>query len=143
MLDRPAAVEAARKVLEAAPVLEVVDGGDGSTPIVSLSQLVDAVLAAANPEALVLPAYDEMLAQSARYRLEQNTASGVGAQMSLTAHPGGVAVGVHSGDLQLVAGLVGSDSAWHTGIAWCVAALESKRLHEEKTAAAQAAGENG
>lgn len=129
MLDRPAAIRAAREVLASSPVVE---GVNDNQPIVDLAKLVDAVLAAANPDALIVPAYDAQLAQSARYRLEQDPEGGRGARMSLLAHPNAVGIGVTVGpDYNVVvAGLVGTDSAWHTGLAWCSTALESKRLHE-------------
>lgn len=128
MLDRPAAIRAAREVLASSPVVE---GVNDDQPIVDLAKLVDAVLAAANPDALIVPAYDAQLAQSARYRLEQDPEGGRGARMSLIARPGAVSVAVvgHADQL-VVAGLVGTDSAWHTGLAWCSTALESKRMHE-------------
>jgi hypothetical protein len=128
MLDRPAAIRAAREVLESSPVVE---GVNDDQPIVDLAKLVDAILAAANPDALIVPAYDEQLAQSARYRLEQDPEGGRGAHLALMARPNAVAVGVTAGaENVLVAGLVGTDIAWHTGLAWCSAAMESKRLHE-------------
>ena len=127
MFDRPAAIRAAREVLESSPVVE---GVNDAQPIIDLAKLVDAVLAAANPSALIVPAYDDQLAQSARYRLEQDIV-GRGAHMSLIARPNAVAVGVTTDpENVLVAGLVGPDAAWHTGLAWCSASMESRRLHE-------------
>jgi len=129
MLDRPAAIRAAREVLETSPVVE---GVNDDQPIVDLAKLVDAVLAAANPDALIVPAYDPQLAQSARYRLEQDPEGGRGARMSLFARPGAVSVAVvgHADQL-VVAGMVGPDSAWHTGLAWCSASMESERQRNE------------
>jgi hypothetical protein len=137
MLDLVAAAAAARKVLENAPVLDTVDGGDGVTPIVSLTELAQAVLTAANPEALVIPPYDAALAQSARYRLAQDTENGpLGAKASITAHPGAVAVGIYSGEGKtLSAGLVGPDAVWLFGLACCSAAMDSERQRREAAVA--------
>lgn len=127
MLDRAAAIAALRGLIDAAPVIDVAGVQE---PMFDLNAMVNAVLTAANPDALVVPRYDPMLAQSARYRLEQD-ANGPGAKMSITAHPGAVALAVHSqsGD-QLVAGMVAPDAVYLTGLAMCSAAEESLRLRE-------------
>lgn len=131
MLDRAAAVTALRELLDAAPVIDV---AGVQQPMYDLHALVNAVLTAANPDALVVPRYDPMLAQSARYRLEQD-AHGPGAKMSITAHPGAVAIAVHARDgNQLVAGMVAPDSVYLTGLAMCSAAEESLRLREGQRA---------
>jgi hypothetical protein len=142
MLDLVAAAAAARRVLDAAPVLDTVDGGDGVTPIVSLTELAQAVLTAANPEALIIPVYDAALAQSARYRLAQDTEDGVlGAKASITAHPGAVAVAIYSGDGRtLSAGLVGPDAWWLFGLACCSAAMDAQRQQRELTATQEVKG---
>lgn len=142
MLDLAAAAAAAREVLENAPVM---DNGDGtSQPAVSLSELAQAVLKAANPEALVVPTYDEALAQHARYRIESDTDGHKGAHMSVTAHPGAAALAVYTyqpNDAEpgsgytphlLTSGLVNPDSVWHLGLALCSVAMESRRLGMEQ-----------
>lgn len=129
--DRAAAIRAARAVLAAAPTIEGANGGELA---VDLGKLVDTITAAGNPAALAIPPYDEELAQSARYRLEQDVGTELGAQMAITAHLGGVAIGVSRQGSQLVAGLVAVDSAWYTGLALCSAAMEVRRLKEAKGA---------
>jgi hypothetical protein len=127
MLNRAAAIIALRELIDAAPTIDVAGVRE---PMFDLNVMVNAVLAAANPDALVVPKYDAMLAQSARYRLETDTV-GPGAKLSITAHPGAVALDVHSAHSgQLVAGMVAPDSVWHTGLAMCSAAEESRRQYE-------------
>lgn len=134
MFDRPAGIAAARKVLEAAPVMEVAGARE---PVVKLNELVDTVLAAVNPDALIIPAYDADLAQNARHRLSLDFEGqpGSGAHMSVTAHPGAVVIGVYAGpasDRKLLAsGPTAVDAAWHLALALASAAIESKRLGEE------------
>lgn len=146
MLDLAAGAAAARRVLEEAPTF---DGGAG-TPVVHFPQLVQAILAAANPDALIIPAYDQQLAESARYRLEPDTENGQqGARMSVTAHPGTVAIGVYAerpnldqardGIEQarprvLTSGLISPDGVWHLGLALCSAAVEARRLLRDAAA---------
>lgn len=133
-MDLAAAAAAAREVLENAPTVDPADGGDGS-PVVSLTELAQAVLAAANPDALVVPVYDAALAQSARYRLEQDTDTTRGAHLSVTAHPGAVALAVYSGGgdgALLVSGLVGPDAVWHLALALASAAMEAERIRVQR-----------
>ena len=141
MLDHAAAAAAARRVLSEAPVQDMGDGT--SQPAIRISVLVQEILKAANPDAAVIPAYDEQLAQDARYRLEIDVEDGPrGAHMSVTAHPGAVAIGVYAGRTELdeaqdeieqteprvlVSGLVGHEGVWHLGLALCSAAMEAKR----------------
>lgn len=128
MFDRLAAIAAARTVLDAAPRVDV---NGASEPVIDIAALVDAIVKGGDPDALIVPAYDEALAQFARFRLEQDGANGVGAHMVITARSDAVSVGVHRGSETIVAGLTGTDMAWHAGLALCCAALEAKRLHEE------------
>lgn len=141
MLDLAAAAAAAREVLENAPIH---DNGDGtSQPAVSLSELAQAVLKAANPEALVIPTYDAALAQHAHYRIEPDLDSHKGAHMTVTAHPGAVALATYAYQPKdaepgsgynahvLTSGLVSPDAVWHFGLALCSAAMEAKRLRAE------------
>jgi hypothetical protein len=125
MLDRPAAITALRKLIDEAPMIDVAGVRE---PMFDLNAMVNAVLTAANPDALVVPRYDAMLAQSARYRLEQDSA-GPGAKLAITAHPRAVALAVYAPEgEQLVAGMVSPDSVYLTGLAMCSAAEESLRM---------------
>lgn len=128
MFNRAAAITALREFIDKAPVIDV----DGvKEPMYDLNAMVDVVLASANPDALVIPRYDPMLAQSARYRLEQDT-HGPGAKLSITAHPRVVALAVFDRDGQpLVAGPVAPDSVYLTGLAMCSAAVEAMRFDRE------------
>jgi hypothetical protein len=130
MLNRAAAIEAARKVINAAPTIEV---GGVSEPVINLAELVDAVLSSANPDALVVPAYDAALAQGARFRLEQDTEETRGAVLAILAHPGAVGYSVTRESEQLVSGLVAADTAWLTHMAGLSAAVHSKSLREGKS----------
>lgn len=128
MFDRSAAIIAAREVIDSSPRIDI---GGVSEPVIDIGAVVDAVTKAGNPGALVIPTYDESLAQFARYRIEQDTPETPGAVMSITARSGAVSVNVHRGGAAIAAGLTNSDMAWHAGLALCSAALESRRLHEE------------
>lgn len=128
MFDQDAAQRAARDMLAAAPRIE---GGDGTELVISIKDLVNAIVTAGNPDALVVPAYDPELAD-ARYRLEQPTKDNPGANMSIIPHDEAVALIVRDGDgTQLVAGFVGSDFAWHLGVALCSGAQETRRRRSE------------
>lgn len=131
MLDRAAAISAARQVLEAAPTVDVEGMRE---PVIDIGRLVDTVLAAANPDALVVPVYDVTLAQSARYRLEQDDGSTRGAQMAVTAQHGAVLITVSRAGEVIVAGLVNSDAMWQLGLACCSAASAVKDARERRGA---------
>lgn len=128
MFDRAAAIIAAREALDNAPRVDI---GGVSEPVVDIAALVDAVTKAGNPDALVIPAYDEPLALFARFRLEQDTPEAPGATLTPTAGPGVVKIAIVRDGKTIVAGLTSNDMAWHAGLALCSAALESRRLHEE------------
>jgi len=129
MLNRAAAIAAARKVIEAAPMIEV---GGVNEPVIDMAKLVDEVLTAANPDALVIPPYDSYLARDARYRLEQDTEDGRGALLSILAHPRVVSYSVTRDGNPLVGGFVAPDAAWLTHLAGLSAAVAARELGEGK-----------
>lgn len=141
MFDRPAAVAAARKVLEAAPTLE---GSDA--PIFDLGELVDAVVAAANPDALVIPAYDAVGAPTAEYPLlyvgvDDTDLSG-GSVIRVQAldpvtYGDIVEVGMVKFSLSLTDGtdidaMLRAEGAYHFGLATLSASVQSHRNREVK-----------
>lgn len=131
MFDQDAAQRAAREVLAAAPRIE---GGDGTELVISIRSLVDAIVAAGNPDALVIPPYDPETAPDARFRIEQPTSDNPGATVGIVVHPGAVALPVYSGDGKvLVSGFIGHEFAWHLGLALCSAAQESKSRSEVRS----------
>lgn len=125
MFDRAAAIQAARSVLDAAPRLS-----PAAEPIVDLGALVDAIVAAGSPDALVVPKYDAALAVWARYRLAEDAGEGT-TTMSVVARTGAVAASVYEGERSVVAGLATIDMAWHLGLALCSTAMEAKSLRPE------------
>lgn len=142
MFDRQAAIAAARKVLDAAPTLE---GSDA--PIVALGELVDAVLAAANPAALVIPAYDAVGAPTARYPLlyvgvgDTDLSAGSVARVRALDKPVAygdvVEVGMVKFELSLTDGtdidaMLRAEGAYHFGLAVVSAATEAHRIREAR-----------
>lgn len=144
MFDRQAAIAAARKVLETAPTLE---GSDA--PIIALGELVDAVLAAANPDALVIPAYDAVGAPTAEYPLLYVTADGqsvatgrlkVHASDAPMSYGDVVDVGMVEINLRFadgqdtadVRGMLRADGAYHFGLAVMSASVEAHRIREAR-----------
>ena len=142
MLDRQAAIAAARKVLDEAPTIE---GSD--RPIFSFGELVDAILAAANPDALVIPAYDVVGAPTAEYPLlyvgvDDTDLSGgsvvrVHALDKAVAYGDVVEVGMVKLDLRLTDGtdvdaMLRAEGAYHFGLAVMSAAVEAHRIREVK-----------
>jgi hypothetical protein len=129
MFDQDAAQRAATEILASAPRLE---GGDGTEIVIPIKALVEAIMAAGNPDGLIVPAYDEALAAEARYRIEQPTKDNPGASMTILAHDEAVALVIRDGrGEQLSAGFVGPDFAWHLGLALCSASQETRRRHSE------------
>lgn len=145
MFDRPAAIAAARKLLDDAPTL---DGSDA--PIFDVGELVDAVIAAANPDALVIPTYDTVGAPTANYPVLYPTHNGVPL-------PGSTFLGVYASDVVLNYGdvvdvgmvehtvrtvhadqvevlklMLRADGAWHFHLAGLAAAVEAKKMREVK-----------
>ena len=125
MFDQAAAQSAAAAVLASAPRIE---GGSGTELAISVKELVTAIVTAGNPDALVIPAYDEALAPNSAYRIEPDTEANPGATMGVQAHPGAVSMPVRAGDgTMLTAGMTGPDFAWNLGLALCAAAQEARR----------------
>jgi hypothetical protein len=144
MFDKPAAIEAARKVLDEAPTI---DGSD--RPIFSISDLVDAVLAAANSDALIVPAYDHVIAPHAWYPLlyaRRDTVDLPSASVRITASDkvmsygdvvdvGMVEISLRlddAGDTEVTTGMLRADGAWHVFLTGLAAANESHRIREAK-----------
>jgi hypothetical protein len=133
MFDESAAKRAAQRVIAAAPVIE---GGAGNEIAINVKELVSEIVAAGNPNAAVIPAYDEVTAASARFWVKLPSNDGPdedpGVYMILLAHKGAVGIGLYTGDGKHIStGLVGPEFAWHLGMAACSASQESKRLAEE------------
>ena len=129
MFDQAAAQRAAQRVIAAAPRIE---GGDGSEYVVDVKKLVTEIVAAGQPESLVIPAYDDVTAASARYwiKLPSTTPDSAdpGIYMIFLAHKGGVGAAVYSGDGQRICtGIIGPEFAWHLGMAACSASQEAAR----------------
>ena len=128
MFNQDAAQRAARDMLAEAPRIE---GGDGTELVISIKDLVNAIMAAGNPDALAIPAYDPELALAARYRLEQPTDANPGAYLVPIAHKGAVGITIRNGaDEILTSGLIGPEFIWHLGLALCSVAQESQRRSE-------------
>lgn len=125
MFDQAAAQRAAQRVIAAAPRIE---GGDGNELVINIKNLVAEIVAAGQPDAAVVPAYDATLASTARYRLEAPDENGRAPEMTILAHRDMVGVAVFARDGQvLTAGAVGSSYAWHLGMALCSASQDSAR----------------
>lgn len=132
MFDQAAAKRAAQQVIAAAPVIE---GGAGNEIAINVKELVSEIVAAGNPDAAVIPAYDPVTAASARFWVKLPDKDGLnedpGVYMILLAHKGAVGVGLYTGDGEHVStGIVGPEFAWHLGMAACSASQEAKRLEE-------------
>jgi hypothetical protein len=128
MFDRQAAIAAARDVLAAAP--EVAGAEMGSTALaVDVAKLVDAVVRAGNPDALVVPPYDETLASEAWYRFGIPTDEISGRELQFVLHYGNVLTRVRldkdEGEARTL-GITYPDAAWHAGLALCSVAQIAK-----------------
>jgi hypothetical protein len=127
MFDQAAAQRAAQQVIAAAPVIE---GGSGNEIAINVKELVAAIIAAGNPDAAIVPAYDHTTAMSAWHRLEIPEHGTQGAKLNARAHKGSVAIVIYDGDgRRVVNGFIGPEFAWHLGMALCSASQESARLN--------------
>jgi hypothetical protein len=144
MFDRQAAIAAARKVLDNAPTLE---GSDA--PIFQLGELVDAVVAAANPDALIVPAYDAVGAPTANYPLLYVTIDGTpvsagSLKVQASDAPmryndvvdvGMVELGLHfedGGEASDAKAMLRAEGAYHFGLAMISASTEAHRIREAR-----------
>lgn len=118
--DRRAAIDALRAVLEAAPT---VDGGDGAELAVDLGVAVDRIVRAGNPDALVPPDYDPVLAEDTWVPLITGEGEQAGMRIRFLALSDGrceVWLQQRSGAI-VALGIARPESLWHVGVTACSA----------------------
>lgn len=126
--DLRAAKQALHEALASAPRMKSPDGTEAA---VDVAKAVDAVFRAGQPDALVPPRYDPVLAPDTWHRIALPGPDQPGREICFIATAQGCEIWerVDSGEPHLV-GLVGADALDHLGLAACSTSIAQRRLRE-------------
>lgn len=125
--NRAAMIEALQAQLESAPVIE---GGTGTELALNLGAIVDAMLIAGNPDSLIVPPYDPLMAPDAWHRVAMPSPLSTGTELRFEVTADGVSTSVRTNGQVAYLGSAPHDSLWHGAMAMASAAIAARAQQE-------------